>query len=87
MATEAQNLRRPPFPLSDLGPCELSWFHRTDRLPGWEHWVFWSTFNDELRHHQMPLLLASKYRLLSLKSRKYRLLSLKKKVPITTNHS
>lgn len=48
MATESP----PPPLLSNLGPCELSWLHQSDCLFVWvKRWLFWSSDDDELRHH------------------------------------
>ncbi|KAL3519552.1 hypothetical protein ACH5RR_017701 [Cinchona calisaya] len=59
MATEAQkNLWPLGFPMSDLGPCEISWNRRIPTYPWPERnlCIFWSTYNDELRYSNSPLV-------------------------------
>ncbi|KAL3519554.1 hypothetical protein ACH5RR_017703 [Cinchona calisaya] len=59
MATEAQkNLWPLGFPMSDLGLCEISWYRRPPTYPSFQKnlWIFWSTYNDELRYSNSPLV-------------------------------
>ncbi|KAL3519551.1 hypothetical protein ACH5RR_017700 [Cinchona calisaya] len=50
MATGAQKILWPlDFPMSDLGPCEISWYPQNpSNLWLLNFWVFWSTYDDEL---------------------------------------